>query len=91
MILTLDCEGSAKLTCESMDRPLSRAERIAVSAHRLVCSKSRRLNHQLLELNAKLNHQPMPENCPLPGLSEAARRRIESRLGDLKLDSDSAT
>lgn len=63
MILTLDCEGSARLTSESMDRPLNWAERWAVRMHRLVCAKSRRLNRQLLQMHQKLK-QLHPELQP---------------------------
>ncbi len=78
MILTLNCEDSARLTSESMDRPLNWAERSAVSAHRMVCSKSRRLNRQLLELNEafKRTNAFKTNNGPVPGLSTDAKSRI---------------
>ena len=34
-----------------MDRPLNSMARWAVSAHRLICARSRRLNSQMLTMN----------------------------------------
>ena len=84
MILTLNCEDSARLTCESMDRPLNWAERTAVSAHRMVCSKSRRLNRQLLEMHEALkrNNAFDPDNGAIEGLSTDAKSRIRSALSN---------
>jgi len=84
MILTLNCEDSARLTSESMDRPLNWAERTAVSAHRLVCSKSRRLNRQLLEMHKALTQKNAfgPENGALEGLSTDAKSRIRSAISN---------
>lgn len=82
MILTLNCEDSARLTSESMDRPLNWAERSAVSAHRMVCSKSRRLNRQLLELNEAFKRTNAFESNdgPVKGLSTDAKSRIRSAI-----------
>ena len=81
MILTLNCEDSARLTSESMDRPLNWAERSAVSAHRMVCSKSRRLNRQLLEMNKTFTQANAFEtDGPLQGLSTDAKSRIRSAI-----------
>ena len=82
MILTLNCEDSARLTSESMDRPLNWAERFAVSGHRLVCSKSRRLNRQLLEMHKALKQKNAfdADNGVIEGLSTDARSRIRSAI-----------
>ena len=97
MILTLDCERSAHLTSESLDRPLNWAETLAVKMHRLICSKSRRLNRQMIELQramqaavadpsvatSKKEQTPSPSKFRQPGLSSAAESRIKSRLRKL--------
>ena len=88
MILTLNCEGSARLTSESMDRKLNWAERAAVSGHRLVCSKSRRLNRQLLQLNEALkqNNAFELEDAPIEGLSGDAKSRIRAAISETPKD-----
>ena len=82
MILTLNCEDSARLTSESMDRPLNWAERAAVSGHRLVCSKSRRLNRQLLRMHQALkqNNAFDSDSGLIEGLSTDAKSRIRSAI-----------
>lgn len=74
MILTLNCEDSARLTSASMDRPLNWAERTALAAHRMICTKSRRLNRQMLEMNKSF--MQMTGNGPAQGLSADAKSRI---------------
>jgi hypothetical protein len=88
MILTLNCEDSARLTSESMDRKLNWAERAAVSGHRLVCSKSRRLNRQLLQLNEALksNNAFDLEDASVEGLSSDAKSRISAAISDTQND-----
>jgi len=81
MILTLNCEDSARLTSESMDRSLNWAERSAVSAHRMICAKSRRLNCQLLEMN-KAFKQFESIDSPIEGLSTNAKSRIRSAISE---------
>ena len=82
MILTLNCEDSARLTSESMDRPLNWAEKSAVSGHRLVCSKSRRLNKQLLKMHhaLKQNNAFDSGNVQIEGLSTDAKSRIRTAI-----------
>ncbi|MDB2686861.1 hypothetical protein N9Y42_06585 [Mariniblastus sp.] len=91
MILTLDCEGSARLTSESIDRPLNWAERTAVSAHRMICSKSRRLNRQLLEMHKAFQEQNAfePGNDAMEGLSPDAKSRIRSAISNPRDNSPS--
>ena len=78
MILTLNCEDSARLTSASMDRPLNWAERTALAAHRMICSKSRRLNHQMLKMNKAF--MQMSSDGPAQGLSADAKSRIRSAI-----------
>ena len=78
MILTLNCEDSARLTSDSMDRPLNWAERTALTAHRMICSKSRRLNHQMLKMNGAF--MQMTGDGTVQGLSADAKSRIRSAI-----------
>jgi len=84
MILTLNCEDSARLTSDSMDRSLNWAERSAVSAHRMICGKSRRLNCQMLDMNKALKQAKAFENSdgPVEGLSSDAKSRIRAAISD---------
>ena len=86
MILTVDCEDSARLTSESMDRPLNWAETMAVHLHRLICAKSRRLNRQMIQLNVALRRSTTRAN-PIAAdssksLSTDARARIRQAIKD---------
>lgn len=89
LILTLDCEQSAKLTSDSFDRELNWAERLAVKLHCLICSKSRKLDRQLGTLNQALLNKLSEESDPLNQLvstvelPESAKERIRMRLKEL--------
>jgi len=78
MILTLNCEDSARLTSASMDRPLNSMERWAVAAHRLICARSRRLNSQMLKMNEAFTKSGAFDlnNGSIAGLSMDAKSRI---------------
>ena len=76
LILTLDCEGSARLTSESIDRKLRWSEAIALKAHQLICAKSRKLDRQLLELHAGLRKEIDGQ------LSLSARQRIQAKIDE---------
>ena len=84
LILTLNCEASARLTSDSMDRPLNWAERSAVAAHRMICAKSRRLNSQMLDMNKALTQANAFEKSdgPIKGLSPDAKSRIRSAISE---------
>ena len=79
MILTLDCEGSAQLSSESLDRRLNWAERTAVWAHCMICKKSRELDGQLIQLGKKLDGMA-PSQLKAESLSDDAKARILSNL-----------
>ncbi|MEM7783393.1 MAG: zf-HC2 domain-containing protein [Planctomycetota bacterium] len=83
MILTLDCEGSAHLTSESLDRPLNWAENLAVKIHRAICKKSRRLNRQLIQMHNQLHELEKSHASESYQLSTEARKRIASKLNQL--------
>lgn len=81
MILTLDCEGSAHLSSESLDRPLNWAERTAVRTHCMICKKSRELDAQIIQLGKKLDGIA-PSQIQVESLSDDAKLRILSKLND---------
>lgn len=56
LILTLNCQQSARLTCESFERKLSWSERTAVTAHHWICKSSRNLNRQLRAMEKSLRN-----------------------------------
>lgn len=76
LILTLDCEQSARLTSDSFDRELDWSERIANRLHRLICGKSRRLHHQLVALQENLDRRVTE------GLPDEAKKRILKAIED---------
>ena len=84
MILTLNCEDSARLTSASMDRPLNFVERWAISAHRLICARSRRLNSQMLDMNEAFTRSNAfdLDKGPMAGLSDDAKTKIRAALVD---------
>lgn len=90
LILTLDCEGSAWLVSESLDRRLTLAERWAVRLHHLVCRSSRELAKQIRDLHAqaaRLSEKGIPVTNTAPsGLSTAARERIAASLKKTRND-----
>ena len=82
LILTLDCEASAKLTSDSLDRELDWSELWAGRLHRLICGKSRRLDKQILALNRAL-HMSGTAGTEIADLPVAAKDRIRQRLKNL--------
>ena len=74
LILTLDCEGSARLASDSLDRRLRWSENAAAKIHRLICGKSRKLDRQLVEMNGALEENLDAE------LSPEARARIRQAI-----------
>lgn len=84
LILTLDCEQSARLTSESLDRRLYFAERWAVRAHNAFCRKSRNLARQLKLLDQAFRGSPdqiQMDNLEVK-LSPEAKIRIADQLRD---------
>jgi hypothetical protein len=80
LILTLDCEQSAKLTSDAMDRRLDWSEQVAAVLHRMICAKSRKLHAQLNDLNLALE-KSISRLEHLPDLSAEARRRMLENIG----------
>ena len=76
LILTLDCEGSARLTSEGFDRKLSIYEKLAIRAHNSMCKKSRKLARQLKRLHQTMLSKESSDCQPL-GMSAEAKTRIQ--------------
>ena len=88
LILTLNCEQSAKLMSDSFDRDLSWSERWALRLHCMVCRRSREMARQLkalhqsfLEYRDRIDIDECAEQ-----LSPDARDRIRQRLKNLKVE-----
>ena len=83
LILTLNCEQCAHLTSDELDRPLNWAEKAAVQLHILICSKSRKLRFQIMEMDKSMKRLPKPkgqtESDQLK-LPQDARERIRKKL-----------
>ena len=91
LILTLDCEHSARITSESFERKLFWYERCAVRLHNAFCLRSRRLEKQI-----KLLHQFVIRNRDRLDLDDLeihlppeSRARIRQRLSESGNDSTS--
>lgn len=85
LILTLDCEQSAWLTCESFDRTLTAFERWALRLHNAYCKKSRSLTRQLQLLDQSLRQAAhrVPFDELGAQLTPEAKKRIAARLRDV--------
>lgn len=65
---------------ESMDRPLTRGERLALGLHRAICSYCRRFGRQMQLLRRLVRteraHDETSADANVPALSPEARERI---------------
>lgn len=89
LILTLDCEQSAKLTSDSFDRKLDWSEYVAATLHRLICSKSRKLDRQLVQLHTAFI-QSQQKLDALEDMPDEVKNRIRSRLTNPDDNSESS-
>lgn len=84
MILTLRCEGAARLLSDAQERPLSLAERLALAGHLLACVWCRRYRDQLGHLArfmAQLRASAAgPAASAATKLSATAKDRIRTRI-----------
>ena len=82
LILTLDCEQSARMTSESFDRHLDWSERIAVRMHNAFCRRSRQLEKQLRALHAALerNRSQLDTGSAQASLSPQALEKIRKTI-----------
>jgi predicted anti-sigma-YlaC factor YlaD len=83
-LLNLPCDGMTRLASESLDRDLSRLERVALRSHLLYCSACRRYVRQVTLLREAmrrlLTRLESGEPLPGPGLPDDLRERIEHAL-----------
>ena len=89
MVLTLVCDDSAHLLSDSLDQPLTRAERLALRLHLLICRNCRRFRRQIEFIHRAMHHAAadsaadtsLPHMAPSNAtLSPKARRRIAAAL-----------
>lgn len=81
LILTLRCNRSTQLASESLDRDLTRAERVAMRLHELICLHCRRFHEQIVALGeAARRRQNQATSVPGEILSSEARMRIADSL-----------
>ena len=80
--MNLSCQQASRLVSESMDRRLSRWERVSLRIHLVICSYCRRVRRQLdwLRRAARASRLEPPDHDPIR-LSPQARARIRHALG----------
>ena len=89
MILLLRCQESSRLLSEGLERPLSRAERMALRAHLFVCHRCRRFRRSLQHLRSlaqRLAGSDAGGHDILPPLSPEARARITKAVARAAAD-----
>jgi predicted anti-sigma-YlaC factor YlaD len=83
-LLNLPCDGMTRLASESLDRDLSRLERVALRSHLLYCSACRRYARQIALLRDAMRRllTRLESGEPLPGtgLPDDVRERIKHAL-----------
>jgi len=88
MILNLSCEEASRLVSESLDRPLTRGEKIALRMHTLICRACRLMRQQMTALHELAGRIPDSANsrlrASLPQLSADRRQRIKKLLADAR-------
>jgi hypothetical protein len=80
-LLTMPCEGFARLASESLDRDLPRPERWALAVHLACCAACRRYREQLALIRAAAERLRSRAEADAPGLSPEARDRLRRALG----------
>jgi hypothetical protein len=80
MVLTLSCDESTRLTSMSMDRDLSRSERVAVRLHAVSCRACRRFRRQIQFIRDAIRGRLAAKSVvpfPGPSLTPEARKRLK--------------
>jgi hypothetical protein len=81
--LSPSCREASRLQSEALDRPLSRAERLGLRLHVLLCSWCRRYGRQIRFLNSAIREHPDAANeGGSQTLSPEARERLRNSLRD---------
>jgi hypothetical protein len=83
-LLNLPCDGMTRLASESLDRDLSRLERLALRSHLIYCSGCRQYARQVRLLSVAMRQlfARLESGEPLPGagMPEDVRERIKHAL-----------
>ncbi len=83
-LLNLSCDGMTRLASESIDRPLTRAERMAMRSHLLYCAACRRYRRQIALIREAMHtlERRLESGVPLPGpgLPDDVRDRLEQTI-----------
>lgn len=91
MILALSCEEASRLVSDSLDRPLTRSERIALRIHTTICRACRLMQRQLAALHELAGRMPASARSQLqtslPRLSSDRKQRIKQLLVEARRDS----
>jgi Putative zinc-finger len=83
MILSLSCDESSRLVSDDLERPLSRAERLALRLHLMVCNRCRKFRRNLRLLRTLLRRraeQCLADTDLPPVLAPDERARILKTL-----------
>jgi len=83
MVLTLSCDESSRLVSDRLERPLSRAERLALRLHLMVCARCRKFRRNLNLLRGLLRRRSdrcLTDTDMLPALKPDEKARILQRL-----------
>lgn len=80
-ILTLRCDGAARLLSDAEDRKLHLDERLALKLHLLICALCRRYRAQLRLLKELIAlRPPTMTRSGQTALSDAAKSRIRAKV-----------
>ena len=77
----LSCKGASQLISQSIDRALTRRERLALRLHLLICDVCKRFNRQLLVIsNTVKSMRQRTESDPSIQIPPEARERIAEAI-----------
>lgn len=79
-LLNMPCEGMTRLASESLDRSLTRLERVALRCHLSYCAACRRFVRQVEVLRLAVRRIEVGEPLTGPGLPSDVRERIKRSL-----------
>jgi len=72
------CKETTELASRALDARLSFGERVSLRIHLAICANCTRFSQQIQNMRKVLRMDATEEDGP--GLSQAARQRIESKL-----------
>lgn len=83
MVLSLSCDESSRLISDGLERPLSRAERLALRCHLMVCHRCRKFRRNLRLLRMLLRgrtEQYLADTSEFPTLAPEEKARLLKAL-----------